>query len=318
MRTVSTTRRLSALVGLLFLLAAACGGKSSGGGTSAGGGGPLKGATYTIGGKEFTEQKILCEITAQALEAAGAKVKRQCGLSGTSTVRAALISGRIDGYWEYTGTGYITLLGHTKPIPDSQQQYEAVAKEDLAKNKIRWLPPAPFDDTYGIGVRANNLTNVQTLSDYGQLASSNPGQAKMCVATEFVNRDDGLPGLEKAYGFKLSGGNLATLDEGAIYNSIKKGNPCNFGEIFTTDGRITGLHLRVLQDDKKFFAIYNASFTIPESVYQAHPGIAKVISQIAKALDTATMQQLNADVDINGDDPAAVAKKFLKDKGIIK
>lgn len=316
MRHATVGRGITVLVGFA-VLATACGaggGKSGSSGSS--GAGALKGASLTVGGKEFTEQKILCEITAQALEGAGAKVKRQCGLSGSATVRTAMTSGRIDGYWEYTGTGWITYLKHTKPIPDSTQQYQAVAKEDLTKNKVKWLVPAPFDNTYGIGVAASNLPQVKTLSDYGKLASSQAGQAKLCVATEFVNRDDGLPGLEKTYGFNLGRGSLATLDEGAIYNSIKKKSPCNFGEIFTTDGRIQGLGLRVLQDDKKFFAVYNPSFTLRQSVLQAHPGIEKVIAPIAKALDMKTMQQMNADVDVKGDAPEEVAKKFLKDKGL--
>lgn len=313
MRSRSLAGGLATLAAV-SLIATACGGS----GSSASSSGVLKGASYTVGGKEFTEQKILCEMTAQLLEAKGATVKRQCGLSGTATVRTALTSGRIDMYWEYTGTGWITNLKHTKPIQDSKAQYEAVAKEDLAKNKIKWLLPAELNNTYGIGVSASKLTNVQTLSDYGKLAQSNPSQAKMCVATEFLNRDDGLPGLEKTYGFKLSSGDLATLDEGAIYNAISKAKPCNFGEIFTTDGRIKGLKLRVLTDDKKFFPLYNASLNIRQAAYEKNTKIASVIGPLTKVLTTATMQQLNADVDVNGDQPADVAKKFLSDKGLVK
>ncbi|MGI8681715.1 MAG: glycine betaine ABC transporter substrate-binding protein [Mycobacteriales bacterium] len=316
MRSITPVRRVAVLAAIA-LLAAACGGGNAKKTTSSGSG-VLKGASFTVGGKEFTEQRILCEMTAQVLEAAGAKVKRQCGLSGSATVRTALTSGRIDMYWEYTGTGYITHLKHTTPIPDAMQQYAAVAKEDLEKNHIKWLTPAPFDNTYAIGVRADNMADVKTLSDYGQLASSNPQQASLCVATEFVNRDDGLPGLEKTYGFKLGGKTLATLDAGAIYNSIKKGNPCNFGEVFTTDGRIAGLGLRVLEDDKKFFAIYNPALTVRESVFKSNPDLEKVIDPVAKALDTATMSKLNADFDINGDTAADISKKFLKDKGLVK
>jgi osmoprotectant transport system substrate-binding protein len=315
MRSITAARRVAVLA-TLTLLVAACGSNDKK--ASSGGGGELKGASFTVGGKEFTEQKILCEITAQVLENAGAKVKRQCGLSGSATVRTALTSGRIDMYWEYTGTGWITHLKHTKPIPDSVQQYDAVAKEDLAKNQIKWLTRAPFDDTYAIGVRADSMPDVKTLSDYGQLAKSNPQQASTCVATEFVNRDDGLPGLEKTYGFKLGGKSLATLDAGAIYNSIKKGSPCHFGEVFTTDSRIAGLGLRVLQDDKKFFAIYNGALTVRESVLKANPNLEKVIDPVAKALDTATMLKLNAEFDINGETAADISKKFLKDKGLVK
>jgi osmoprotectant transport system substrate-binding protein len=310
MRVITGARRV-AVFAAIAVLAASCGGGKS---TSVATSGKLKGASFTVGGKEFTEQKILCEITAQALEAAGAKVKRQCGLSGSATVRTALTSGRIDMYWEYTGTGWITHLKHTAPIHDSQQQFDAVAKEDLAKNKIKWLDKAPFDNTYALGVKKDSMTDVKTLSDYGKLVQSDPKKGSLCVATEFTNRDDGLPGLEKAYDFK--GEKLSTLDEGAIYNSIKKGNPCNFGEVFTTDGRIQGLGLRVLQDDKKFFPVYNPALNVRDSVFQKYPKLAEVIAPIAKALDTTTMQKLNSDVDNQGDTPAQVAKSFLKDHGL--
>ncbi len=302
--------RWVAVLAATAMLAASCGGDDAGSASS-----ELTGASLTVGGKQFTEQKILCEITAQALEAAGAKVKRQCGLAGSATVRTALTSKNIDMYWEYTGTGWITHLKNTKPIQDSQGQYDAVAKDDLAKNQIRWLDRAPFDNTYAIGVRKDHLTEVKTISDYAALVNSDPNKGSLCVATEFINRDDGLPGLEKAYGFK--GEKLTTLEEGPIYDSIKKAKPCNFGEVFTTDGRIEGLGLRVLEDDKKFFPVYNPALNVNDAVFKKYPKLAEVINPIAKALDTKTMQKLNADVDVRGDSPAQAAKAFLKDKGLI-
>ncbi|MEP7021084.1 MAG: glycine betaine ABC transporter substrate-binding protein [Pseudonocardiales bacterium] len=308
---VATGARWVAVLAAVSLLTTGCGGDKKGSSASSG---ALKGASFTVGGKQFTEQKILCEITAQALEAAGAKVKRQCGLGGSSVVRTALTSGRIDMYWEYTGTGWITHLKHTAPIHDSQGQFDAVAKEDLDKNKIKWLDRAPFDNTYALAVKKDSASDVKTLSDYGKLVNSEPNKGSLCVATEFINRDDGLPGLEKTYGFK--GEKKATLEEGAIYNSIKKGDPCVFGEVFTTDGRVEGLGLRVLTDDKKFFPVYNPAINVTDAIFQKYPKLADVLNPIAKALDTATMQKLNADVDINGDTPAQAAKGFLKDKGL--
>jgi len=308
--TRACTRRVVVLAALA-VLAASCGGDESNSANS----GMLKGASFTVGSKEFTEQKILCEITAQALEAAGATVKRQCGLTGSATVRTALTSGRIDMYWEYTGTGWITHLKNTRPIPDSGQQYQAVAKDDLAKNKIKWLDPAPFDNTYAIGVRKDFMPELKTISDYAALVKSDPNKGSLCVATEFTGRDDGLPGLEKAYGF--SGEKTSTLKDGAIYDSVKKGSPCNFGEVFTTDGRIEGLGLRVLQDDKKFFPIYNPALNVRNDVFAKNPRLADVFEPIAKALDTKTMQKLNSDADNQGDTPKQIAEDFLKDKGLI-
>jgi len=279
----------------------------------------LKGATLTVGSKEFTEQEVLCQIAILALRSAGATVNEKCGLSGSNTVRAALTSGRIDLYWEYTGTAWISYLHHTTPLSDPAKQYQAVADEDLTKNQILWLKPAPFNNTYALAAKtavAQQL-NIKTLSDYAKLAQSDPNKASLCVASEFTARNDGLPGLEKAYGFTVPSNNIASLAEGAIYNSIAKSSPCNFGEVFTTDGRIKGLGLTVLADDKHFFPVYNPAINIRKSVDDAHPDVAKVLAPISSALDDTTMQNLNAQVDIQGMQPAKVAQAWLQGKGLI-
>ena len=313
----------TAAAGVAIMLLA--GGCSIGGGTktaaagSLAQGASLKGATFTVGGKEFTEQAVLCQMTIQALRSADATVNEKCGISGSNTVRTALTSGQVDLYWEYTGTAWISHLKHTTPITDPTQQYQAVAQEDLAKNQIEWLKPAPFNNTYALAAKDSvaQQLGVTTLSDYAKLAQSDPTKASMCVASEFVGRSDGLPGLEKAYGFTEPASNIATLAEGAIYNSISKSNPCNFGEAFITDGRIKGLGLTPLTDDKHFFPVYNPAITVRKSVADANPNLAKVLDPIAQALDTTTMQDLNAQVDIQGKQPADVAKTWLQSKGFI-
>lgn len=146
---------------------------------------------------------------------------------------------------------------------------------------------------------------------------TNPSQATICVASEFANRGDGFPGLEKAYDFAVPTGDVATLQEGAIYNAVAQGKPCNFGEATTTDGRVDALGLSVLTDDKNFFPVYNPALTIRESVYQAHPQIEKIINPITAKLTTATLQKLNAEVDVAGHDPATVARTWLQDQGFI-
>ena len=279
----------------------------------------LKGTTVTVGSKEFTEQLILCEITAQALESAGATVHRRCGLSGSDTTRKALTSGNIDMYWEYTGTAWISYLKHTKPVAGAAKQYEAVAKEDAAKNHIVWLDRAPFNNTYAIATagKVARQRGITSLSDYAKLAERDPGAASLCVNGEFSTRDDGLPGVEKAYDFKLPSSSVKTLQEGAIYNAIGKSDPCNFGMVATTDGRIKGLKLTVLKDDKSFFPVYNPAVTIRKQVLDAHPGIAKVLNPVAHALSTDLMQRLNSEVDIKGMRPPETARSWLKSKGFI-
>jgi osmoprotectant transport system substrate-binding protein len=281
--------------------------------------GSLEGATFTVGSKEFTEQLVLCQITSLALRSVGATVREKCGLQGSNTTRAALTSGSTDMYWEYTGTAWINYLNHTDPIKDPAQQYNAVAQEDLAKNKVKWLKASPANDTYAIGVKTSKANELSTtsISNYAQLTQTNPSAASMCVASEFAGRSDGLPGLEKAYGFTVPKGGLASLAEGAIYNAIDKGDPCNFGEITTTDGRIQALGLTVLEDDKTFFPIYNPALTVRESVYNDHQDLAKIAEPLADALTNEELQKLNGKVDVEGADPTQVAQDWLQEKGFI-
>ncbi|MEJ7814667.1 MAG: glycine betaine ABC transporter substrate-binding protein [Rubrobacter sp.] len=318
MRT--TRAKLTQLLGLfavLTLIVAGCGG-AGGGGSS--GSVDLSGAEFTVGSKEFTEQLILGQITLQVLENAGATVNDQTGLAGTVAARKALESGEIDMYWEYTGTGWITHLGHTKPIPDSQKQFEAVAKEDLAKNDIKWLsPPAPANNTYTMAVRSEvyDKLGVKKLSDFKQLVEENPEEATVCVGTEFSTRDDGLPGMEKAYDFEFPKENIVKISEGLIYDQTDKGKQCNFGEVFQTDGRIAGLDLKLVEDDESFFPIYNPAFNMSKEVIEKNPQITKLFAPIAEKLTTDELQKLNAKVDVEGQLEDQVAEEWLSENGFI-
>ena len=311
----------SALAALTAAALSACTlGASSSGGADAGSlatGGDLEGVTVTVGSKEFTEQLILCEITAVALESAGAQVQRTCGMSGTSSVRAALLSGDIDMYWEYTGTGWVTHLQETTPIADPQEQYEAVAAADLERNGVRWFPAAPADNTYAIATTTEQAAalGVTTISEYAALAAQDPSKATFCGAAEFFGRDDGWPGVQQAYGFELPRSATAELALGAVYNSIDTSNPCVFGEVFATDGRIKALGLTVLEDDRDFFTPYNLSLTVRREVAEANPQLEQIIAPLSASLDDATMQALNARVDVDGDTPEQVAADWLQEKG---
>jgi osmoprotectant transport system substrate-binding protein len=318
---VRTTRaKLTQLLGLfavLTLIVAGCGGAGGGG---ASGDVDLSGAEFTVGSKEFTEQLILGQITLQVLENAGATVNDQIGLAGTVAARKALESGDIDMYWEYTGTGWITHLGHTKPIPDRQKQFEAVAKEDLAKNDIKWLsPPAPANNTYTMAVRseAYDKLGVKKLSDFKQLVEENPDEATVCVGTEFSTRDDGLPGMEKAYDFEFPKENIVKIDEGLIYQQTDKGKQCNFGEVFQTDGRIEALNLELIKDDKSFFPIYNPALNVSKEVIEKNPQITKLFAPISEKLTTEELQKLNAKVDVQGQLEDQVAEEWLSQNGFI-
>jgi osmoprotectant transport system substrate-binding protein len=276
----------------------------------------LQGVSMTVGSKDFTEQILVGYMTELALSAAGAEVHDLTNIQGSSNARLALETGDIDITWEYTGTGWINYLGNTQPIPDEQGQYEAVRDQDLKENGIVWLPYSKLNNTYAFGTTKAfaEKNNLKTNSDMVTFLKQNPDQGIFCVETEFASRQDGLPGAEKTYGFAPK--EIKTFGTGAIYSGIANGT-CNFGEIFTTDGRIAGLDLAVLGDDKKFFPQYNISPTLREATYKQYPQIADVMAPIAKALSNDEMIELGKKVDVDGDDPANVARDWMIKEGFI-
>lgn len=308
-------RTLLAVAGLLSVVlvtGCALGSNSPGQSIAAAKAGPLKGVTLNIASKNFTEQLLLCEVTAQRLAAEGATVTRTCGMSSSNAIRAALLSGDVDMYWEYTGTGWLDLQ-QSDNITDPQTLYNKLAALDKQKNDVIWLPTSSANDTYAIAVKseAGKRLGISTISQYAKLVQTNPGAATFCGASEFLGRNDGWPGLEKAYGFNLPQGKIALLGEGPIYNAVAKGNPCTFGEVFATDGRISALGLTVLKDDKKFFPPYYLSLNVRGTVLDKHPAIAAAMAPVSKLLTTAELQKLNADIDVDGKSAEEVASAWL-------
>lgn len=304
---------LAATTGLL--LSACSSGGGGGGGAGAKTTSELKGLTGQIGSKDFTEQYILAYITTDVLNANGANLTANTKLVGSANTRQALVNKDFVGYWEYTGTSWVTYNGNATPINDPQKQFDAVKAAD-AKRGIAWLDPAPLNNTYAFAIRTAQAKKlgVTKLSDIAALPVS---EQTFCIESEFSTRDDGWPGVKKAYGIDVPSSNVKLLDTGVIYKATQKGQDCNFGEVFTTDGRIKALDLTVLQDDRQFFPVYQAGFTLQASILKQYPAIAKILAKVSPKLTTAEMQKLNAQVDVDGDEPATVAKQWLQDQGLI-
>ncbi|MFH9707793.1 glycine betaine ABC transporter substrate-binding protein [Streptomyces luteogriseus] len=318
-------RRRTCLAAAGLLLAAAGCGLTSGSPLtddvepgSIGRGEPLKGAHLTVTSKSFTEQLILGSIMGIAFEAAGADVIDRTGIQGSIGSREAVRKGDADAGYEYTGTAWITYLGHSKPITDPQEQWEAVKKED-AGNGLVWLPPSKLDNTYALAMNQENAKKygTKTMSDVARLAKSDPGAVKLCVEVEFANRADGLPGMQKAYGMNVPARNITQMDTGIIYTQTAKGN-CTFGEVFTTDGRIKSMNLVVMDDDKKFFPNYNVAPMINAKSLKEWPAIAQVLNPVTAKLNNSVAQTLNAKVDVDGEDPHQVALDWLVKEGFVK
>jgi osmoprotectant transport system substrate-binding protein len=315
--------RFVAILAAFMMIAAACGGDDDGEG--AGGAGPLadvdlSGIDISVGSKDFTEQLVLGQIMVVAFEALGANVDDKVNLGGTVVAREALESGEIDVYMEYNGTGYSVHLGIEDPIPfDPEQLTSIVREEDLAQNDIHWLSRSPFNDTYGFAsspalTEANGgAFDMQSMADY---LEANP-DATLCLESEFPSRPDGLILFENATGYDVPDSQIEIQDTGIIYTDTAS-NDCDFGEIFTTDGRIPALGLTVVEDPGVMI-LYNVSMTIRDEKFQDAPNDFQTVADaILAPLDNDLMQELNRQVNEDGDDPADVARRYLIDNGLIQ
>jgi osmoprotectant transport system substrate-binding protein len=277
--------------------------------------GELKGLSGQIGSKDFSEQYILAHLTTDLLNAHGANLEANTKLVGSSNVRQALENGDFVGYWEYTGTSWVTYNGNTTPVKGAEAQFDAVKEADAKKN-VAWIDPAPLNNTYAFAIRSSEAKKlgVKSLSDVAKLPVEDQ---TFCIESEFSTRDDGWPGLKAAYGIDVPDSNVTLLDTGVIYTATQKGTDCNFGEVFQTDGRIKALDLTVMTDDNEFFPVYQGAFTLQSSILKKYPAIADVMAKMSSLLTTEEMQKLNALVDVDGEDPQDVAEEWLAEQGLI-
>ncbi|MEP9394387.1 glycine betaine ABC transporter substrate-binding protein [Gordonia sp. VNQ95] len=283
---------------------------------------PLKGAELTVTSKSFTEGVLLGKITATYLAAAGADVTDLTGAPGSASSRQAQLNGDADILWEYTGTAWVNYHGETETIADPQVLWQKVHDIELAEHNLVWLPPANFNDTYAFAAasaKAKQL-GVTSLSDVAKLPVA---ERTFCVDDEFYSRPDGFKPMLQTYGMPLGDpngvplDNVTRMDAGVIYTSTAKSSPCNFGEVYTTDGRIKNLDLTVLVDDKKFFLPYSGTAVVRAEILKEWPQLTGLLGTISERLTDEVMQELNGRVDIDGEDPSTVAYDWLKSEGLI-
>ncbi|MFC5722780.1 glycine betaine ABC transporter substrate-binding protein [Streptomyces gamaensis] len=279
---------------------------------------PLKGAQLTVTSKNFSENIVLGQIMGLAFKAAGAEVLDRTDIQGSIGARAAITSGSADAMYEYTGTAWITYMGHDKPLPDPAAQWRAVAEADRA-NGVTWLAPASLNNTYALALNQANERRyrTRTLSDVARLSRTRPQAVTLCVESEFAARDDGLSGMARAYGMNVPAKRVQKMDGGIIYTQVSGGNSCTYGEVFTTDGRIKAMDLVVMDDDKRFFPNYNAAPEINSKAIAKYPAIKDVLDPITAKLTNDVARELNAEVDVRGRDPRDVAKRWLVEEGFI-
>lgn len=320
-----TRSALTASVLAAVLLVSACGLGTAGGfsrsGTLAG---PLAdvpsldGATIGVGSKNFSEQILVGKIAVILFASAGANVEDYTNIPGSSSTRQALVQDELQMVWEYTGTAWIAYQGNTEPIADERKQWQAVRDAD-AKLGLVWLEPAPMNNTYGFAMtreKAEEL-GITKLSEIKDIPVS---QRTFCVEAEFNNRNDGFGPMLRTYGIPRGSGvppgNVRLYDTGAIYAATAQGD-CTFGEVFTTDGRIKALDLVVLEDDRSFFPAYNLSAVVQEKLLAEHPQIKDLLLPVTERLTDDVLLDLNARIDVDGEEPSEVAWDWLVAEGFI-
>ncbi|WP_062991669.1 glycine betaine ABC transporter substrate-binding protein [Nocardia anaemiae] len=279
----------------------------------------LDGVSITVGSKDFTEQNILGYLIEFALSAAGAQVRDLTNIQGSNSVRDAQLHGQIDISYEYTGTGWINYLGNETPIPDEVGQFEAVRDADLAAHGIVWTDMAPMNNTYALVMSGNTAkeTGVVTLSDYARLIATDPAAAATCVGTEFNVRRDGYPGMARKYGIDVGKVHKQIVQDAVVYQATADAEQCRFGSVAATDGRIPALGLVLLKDDLGFFPKYNAALVMRKSFADAHPQVADIMAPISKKLTNAAITELNRQVDLDGREPAEVARDWMVAEGFV-
>lgn len=276
----------------------------------------LEGAQISVGSKNFTEQIILGKMALILFESAGANTDDLTNVPGSNSVRMAMLEGIIDFQWEYTGTAWITYMNEVDPIPDQQEQYEAVRDADLAENGMVWTEPSDLNNTYAMAVTAENSEELG-LTNMSDIHKIDEADQTFCLDAEFASRNDGFEPMLEHYDLPEAPNDRRSLmDLGAIYQATAN-EECLFGEVFATDGRIPALDLVVLEDDELYFPRYNLSGVFHEDLYEQYPQVEEIIDPLTERLDNETMAALNQRVDVDGEEPADVAWEFLLDEGFI-
>jgi osmoprotectant transport system substrate-binding protein len=281
-------------------------------------------ADVVVSSKIDTEGSVLGNIILLALDANGIKTQDRIQLGATPVVRKALTAGEIDIYPEYTGNAGFFFNKADDPVwKDAAKAYETAKKLDYDANKIVWLDPSPANNTWAIAVRKEvaDANKLKSMSDFGQWIAKG-GKVVLAASAEFVNSEAALPAFQKTYDFRMKPEQLIVLSGGDTAATIKAAaeqtNGANAAMVYGTDGGIAPSGLVVLADDKNVQPVYAPAPIVREAALKENPKIAEILKPVFASLDLATLQGLNARVQVGGEPAKAVAMDYLKSKGFLK
>lgn len=276
--------------------------------------------TITVGSTNYTEQFILAEIMALLLEDAGYPTQVEHNIGGTAVIHEARNAGDVDAHVEYTGSG-LTILGRdVSEFRDEDTTREELV--DIVYEEVKagyeeefnavWLEPIGINNTYALAMRREHAEElgVEKISDLEEYAAD----LELGASQEFTVREDGLPGLEEAYGFQF--GSSGGMESGLMYQALAS-EDVDVISAFATDGRIVSLDFVLLEDDEGFFPPYYASPVVRGELLEQAPEVAEILNQMSGLLDDSTMAELNLRVDEGGQEVRPVARDFLEEQGLI-
>jgi osmoprotectant transport system substrate-binding protein len=268
----------------------------------------------TIGSKNFTEQKVLGEIYAQALSAAGYSVSTELNLGDEKTALKALEGGDISAYPEYTGTALLSFFGYqADKLPSDETEAFDLAKEGFAKKDLTALPPTPFVSSNEVGVTKETADKLglKKISDL----EGKSQDLTLYGTPECRQRLDCLLGLEKVYGLKFK--KFVPVDIALRHEVLKKGQ-ADVSIVFTTDPQNKREGFVLLEDDKGMFPPYNSTLVVRNDVIdKAGPDLQKTVEMVNEGLTDEVMQELNARVDLDKKTPKDVAGEYLQESGLV-
>ena len=300
------SRALAAVAALIVAAGSGCGGDDEAPAPTTPR--PSAGETITFGTKNFTEQYILGEIYTQALRKAGFRVNLKSDIGSSEIIDQALTAGSIDAYPEYIGVLLSEIAGE-RERPDSSRAAFRQAQEFEQRRGFRLLSMTPFEDSNALAVKPEFARNnrVRSVADLERV-----GAVTIGAPPEFRTRFEGLVGLRQLYGLRSV--RVEPLKIGDQYEALDRGE-VDVAAVFTTDGQLDAGNYRVLRDPRNLFAAQNVSPVVSERLIREHgTRFVKTLDDVSKRLTTKAMREMNAAVDLRGEEPRDVAARFLRDQ----
>ena len=267
----------------------------------------------TIGSKFFTEQVILAELLAQHIEArTGIPVVRKTNLGGTLLVHKALLAGGLDLYVEYTGTALTAVLNESPGSDNSAAIYNRVKQQYSQRFHLVLTEPLGFENTFAMVIRGDDAQSLRlrTMSDLAPIAP----KWRVGVGYEFLERPDGFPGWSQRYALHFAAP-PNVMDLGLLYRALLD-HQVDIVAGNSTDGLIDSLHLVPLEDNLHYFPPYDAVPIVRQSALEKFPQLRAALADLSGKISAAEMRHLNAEVDADQRDVAAVVRAFRASKNL--